>query len=87
MTHTEKWVGVTFSANSGCRAVPGVDPYIIPQGKDLSDNPFDELLMVPSCKVCPSDGTRKECVTSEDCTRCVKAHPSRGVTRGVDSHD
>ena len=87
MTHAKERVGETFSANGRCRAVPGVDPYIVPQGKDLFDNPFNELLMVSSCEVSPSYGTRKECVTCKDSTRCTKTHPARGVTRGVDSRN
>ncbi len=87
MTHTKKRVGETFSANGCCRAVPGVDPYIVPQWKDLTNNPFDQLLMVSSCEVSPSYGTSKECVTCKDSTRCIKTHPARGVTRGVDSQN
>ena len=83
LSHAKKRVGEPFSTYGRCRAVPRVDPYIVPQWKDFLDDPFNELLMVSTHEVSPSYGTRKECVTCKDSTRCIKTHPARGVTRGV----
>lgn len=55
LAHAEKRVGETFLADGRRGSMPRIDPYVITQGKDLLDDAFNELLVVSSSEVGPSD--------------------------------
>jgi len=79
----EERIGLTFPPNGACRAVTGVYPQMIAQGKDLFSNPFDQLMMVSALKVRSSHRACEKRISCEDGAWCIEADTPRRVTGRV----
>ena len=70
-----------FLPDGGRRPVPGVDPDIVAEYKQLLlDTLLDGLKAAPR-EVCPADGTCKQGIADKDIIFGIKGNPALGVSR------
>ena len=80
----KKGVGSSLPSDGGVGAVARVYPDVIAQGEDLRDHALDQLMVIATGKIGPSNGPREEGVPGEHGAGRVKTDASRRVTRRVD---
>ena len=83
----EKGIGLALSADRTFRPMTGINSQVISQREDLPPHPLYKQFMAAARKIGSADRARKQSVSGKYSSRCVEAHPARGMAGSVDDRD